>query len=71
MNHTKGTPGSRKRAKGESPVRMCAICRQHMPADQMIRWARPEKPGRGIYICRNEECVRKAMKRGLVGEENG
>ena len=55
------------------PLRMCTGCREHKPKKELIRVVRsPEgevsvdltgrKPGRGAYICRNEECLRKAQK---------
>lgn len=55
------------------PLRMCTGCREHKPKKELIRVVRsPEgevsvdltgrKPGRGAYICRKEECLRKAQK---------
>ena len=55
------------------PLRMCIGCREHKPKKELIRVVKsPEgevsvdmtgkKPGRGAYICRKEECLRKAQK---------
>ena len=55
------------------PERMCLGCRTVHPKKDMIRVVRsPENvysvdvtgksPGRGAYICRNEECFRHAEK---------
>lgn len=52
---------------------MCVGCREHKPKKELIRIVKsPEgdisvdvtgkKPGRGAYICRNENCLRKAQK---------
>ena len=57
----------------QSPLRMRTGCREHTPKKELIRVGRsPEgevsvdltgrKPGRGAYICRKEECLRKAQK---------
>ena len=55
------------------PVRMCAGCREHFEKAKLIRVVRtPEgtlvldagkkTSGRGVYICRNMDCLRKARK---------
>lgn len=55
------------------PVRMCSGCGQHIPKKELIRVVRsPEgelsvdltgkKSGRGAYLCRKVECLRKARK---------
>ena len=55
------------------PMRMCAGCREHAPKKDLIRVVRtPEgellldakgkAPGRGVYICRKAECLKKAHK---------
>ena len=52
---------------------MCVGCREHKPKKELIRIVRsPEgeisidvtgkKSGRGAYICRDENCLRKAQK---------
>ena len=55
------------------PVRQCVGCREHRPKRELVRVVRsPEgnvsldfsgkANGRGAYLCRNPECLRKAMK---------
>lgn len=60
------------------PMRMCVACRQMHPQNELIRIVRDIESGaavidkdkklfgRGAYICRNIECIRKAeKKRGI------
>ncbi len=60
------------------PMRMCVACRQMHPQNELIRIVRDITSGaavidtdkklfgRGAYICRNIECIRKAeKKRGI------
>ncbi len=55
------------------PIRQCLGCREHFPKKELIRVVRsPEgeisldfkgkKPGRGAYICKNQECLKKIRK---------
>ena len=55
------------------PMRMCAGCRERAPKKELIRVvrtptgellldARDKAPGRGAYICKKAECLRKARK---------
>ena len=55
------------------PMRMCSGCMQMKPKKELVRVVRsPEgeisldltgkKSGRGAYICRDRECLRKAVK---------
>ena len=55
------------------PMRMCVGCREMKPKRELIRVVRsPEgevsmdpvgkKPGRGAYVCRNTECLKRAIK---------
>lgn len=55
------------------PLRMCAGCRERAPKKTLIRVvrtpegellldARDKAPGRGAYICRKAECLKKAKK---------
>lgn len=55
------------------PVRQCAGCMEHFPKKELIRLVRtPEgevvldlvgkKSGRGVYICKNASCFKKARK---------
>ncbi|HKK34323.1 MAG TPA: YlxR family protein [Desulfomicrobiaceae bacterium] len=54
---------------------MCVVCRQRYPKKELTRYTCPEipggglapdpsaaRPGRGFYVCRNEECRRKLPK---------
>lgn len=55
------------------PMRMCAGCAQHKPKKELVRVVRtPEgevfldltgrKSGRGVYVCPDPECLKKARK---------
>ena len=55
------------------PMRMCVGCREMTPKKELLRIVRsPEgavafdpvgkAPGRGAYVCRKAECLRKARK---------
>lgn len=55
------------------PQRMCTGCMQMKPKKELIRVVRSKegevsidttgkKPGRGAYICKDEECLAKAFK---------
>ena len=55
------------------PMRQCSACRGHFEKRQLLRVVRtpdgnvlPDPrgkiSGRGVYICRNEECLNKAIK---------
>ena len=55
------------------PMRMCVGCREMKPKRELIRVVRsPEgevsmdatgkKPGRGAYLCRNPQCLEKAIR---------
>ena len=55
------------------PMRMCVGCREMKPKRELIRVVRsPEgevsidpvgkKPGRGAYVCRQEACLKRAIK---------
>ncbi len=57
--------------KATTPNRMCIICRQMKPKDQLIRMiaqdnvlvvAQPKSQGRGTYICRCSACIAKFAK---------
>lgn len=57
------------------PLRMCVVCRAHRPVNELIRVTadkdsqliepdiHKKKQGRGAYVCRNPECIRKAEKK--------
>ena len=55
------------------PMRQCSACRGHFEKRQLLRIVRTpdgnvmadprgKVSGRGVYICRNEECLNKAIK---------
>ena len=55
------------------PMRMCVGCREMKPKRELIRVVKsPEgqvamdptgrKPGRGAYVCKSAECLKKAIK---------
>ena len=55
------------------PMRQCLGCREMKPKRELIRAVRsPEgevsldfkgkKPGRGAYVCHNDECLKRAIK---------
>ena len=55
------------------PMRMCVGCREMKPKRELIRVVRApdgavsldpvgKKPGRGAYVCRNENCLKRAIK---------
>lgn len=55
------------------PVRMCAGCGEHRPKKELVRIVHSPQDeihvdltgrmaGRGAYLCRNPECLRKACK---------
>ena len=55
------------------PMRMCVGCREMKPKKELLRVVRPpegvvsidvtgRKPGRGAYVCRSAECLKRAIK---------
>ena len=55
------------------PMRQCLGCREMKPKRELIRAVKSpdgevsldfkgKMPGRGAYLCPNEECLKKAMK---------
>lgn len=65
------------------PLRMCAVCRTHVPQEQLIRitccsdndTAIPDgdkkNMGRGAYICRSAQCIEKAKKKHVIERHLG
>lgn len=55
------------------PLRMCIACREHKPKRELLRLrtangvVMPDTDkvpiGRGVYICKSEECIRLAEKK--------
>lgn len=62
-----------------TPLRMCIACRQMKPKGELIRFVKSEngaeldekqkKPGRGAYICKNEECIKASRKRRSLAKQ--
>ncbi len=56
------------------PMRRCIGCRNSKEKDQLLRVAfyqgkltiSPRGKGRGLYLCPNEECIKRAEQRGGV-----
>ncbi|HEX2938594.1 MAG TPA: YlxR family protein [Ruminiclostridium sp.] len=59
--------------KRKVPMRMCTGCGEMKPKKELVRIVRNaegeislditgKKPGRGAYICKNPECLKKARK---------
>lgn len=55
------------------PMRMCTGCMEMKPKKELVRVVRNKegevsvdltgkKPGRGAYVCKNSECLQKALK---------
>ena len=55
------------------PLRMCAICRTQFAKRELIRLVKSadglvsldetgKKPGRGLYVCRSNDCLTQALK---------
>ena len=65
------------------PLRMCVVCREHKPTQELIRVtynaktdkAEPDKDskntGRGAYICKSAECIKKARKKHVAERHLG
>ena len=60
-----------------TPARMCTACREMKPKNELLRIVRtPEGDiktdptgklsGRGAYICKSAECLKKARKTGAL-----
>lgn len=60
------------------PMRQCLGCREMKPKKELVRVVRsPEgevsvdlkgkKPGRGAYVCRDPECLNKALRSNALG----
>lgn len=57
----------------EKPLRMCVVCRQMKEKHELIRVVKNKDGdifldetfkanGRGAYICKNDECIKKCIK---------
>lgn len=59
------------------PMRMCVGCREMKPKNELLRIVRTvdgdlmtdltgKCNGRGAYLCRNAECLKRAVKSGVL-----
>lgn len=64
------------------PMRQCVGCREMKPKKELVRVVKsPEgvvsidlkgkAPGRGAYVCRNQACLRRAIKSGALARGFG
>ena len=64
----------------KKPTRRCTGCGEHRPKTELIRIVRsPEgtisldatgkKAGRGAYLCKNTECLKRARKARRIGRQ--
>lgn len=63
------------------PERMCVVCRQMKPKNELIRIVNTDNGvvidatgklnGRGVYLCKCKECVTKALKGKGFAKQNG
>lgn len=51
------------------PLRRCISCLQSKPKEELIK-INPGMPGKGRYICDNEECINLAIKRKKINRED-
>lgn len=65
-----------------TPLRQCLGCREMKPKAELVRVVRsPEgtvcvdlrgkAPGRGAYVCRSADCLKKALRSRAVGRALG
>ena len=65
-----------------TPLRQCLGCREMKPKRELVRVVRsPEgtvsldlrgkAPGRGAYVCRSADCLKKALRSRAVGRALG
>lgn len=58
------------------PLRMCVACREHKEPEKLLRITVSDgvpsldihckNMGRGAYICRKSECIKKARKKHVI-----
>lgn len=65
------------------PLRMCVVCRKHLPVSELIRITydketdspvpdeESKNSGRGAYICRDAQCLKKAGKKHVAERHLG
>jgi len=65
-----------------TPLRQCLGCREMKPKRELVRVVRsPEgtvsldlrgkAPGRGAYVCRSADCLKKALRSKAIGRSLG
>lgn len=65
-------------AMKKTPMRMCTACREMRPKAQLVRIVKTpqgeivtdptgKRNGRGAYLCRSAECLKKAQKTNALG----
>lgn len=64
--------------KGKEPQRMCIVCREMKPkhdlirivktADNIVVNASNKVNGRGMYVCKNEECITNCCKKKSINK---
>lgn len=56
---------------------MCIVCKQMKPKEELLRVVKqddstftlnPKAQGRGAYICYNDDCVNKCIKKKLLNK---
>ena len=64
--------------KGHVPIRMCIACRKRKRKGEMIRFTKTpdravvlkekkDQKGRGLYLCPDPNCLKKAERKNGVG----
>ena len=63
------------------PERMCVVCRQMFPKNQLIRIVNTAEGvvvdktgklnGRGVYLCKSKLCLTKALKNKGFAKQHG
>ena len=51
------------------PMRRCIACMQSKPKPSLIK-INEGMPGKGRYICNNEQCIEQAIKKKKINRED-
>lgn len=64
--------------KGKEPLRMCIVCREMKPKHELIRIVKSGEEiivnagnkvnGRGMYVCKTEECINNCCKKKSINK---
>ena len=71
-------PSACSKPRPAGPVRMCCMCRRRLPKAELTRYVRDKDkdaggltpdpafrlPGRGLYVCGQDECRERFLRRG-------